>query len=223
MIGDWSRFLDRCIQLRIHSDQFDAAAAQLHATCPLPGRKLAALLLQPRMANAISVDPRVTIYVERLLAAKKIDASDVLISSFQCSKDRVSRPGNGDISKETRWCNPPEQEEILFHRLSKAFQAEERPLSSTEGFRALIVVTRWMQAMVTSHTSDSMIQAMAGLQQQPQQQSINVRDGLGMLVISIIENPRMLRVLDHPKIKGRCRIPANSVMQRRRHFIAWET
>ena len=93
-------------------------------------------------------------------------------------------------------------EEVIFHRLHKAFAAEERPINNTEGLRTLVVITRWMQAMVTSHTSDTMIQAMAGIQQ-PQQQSINVREGLAMLVIGIIENPKILRILNHPKAKGK--------------------
>jgi hypothetical protein len=47
-----------------------------------------------------------------------------------------------------------------------------------------------------------MIQAMAGIQQEPHQQSINVRDGLGMLIVGIIENQKMLNILNNPKGKG---------------------
>jgi mediator of RNA polymerase II transcription subunit 5 len=204
MVKEWTAFLDRCIEHRIQPDLFDAAAAHLHAKSPLPGRKIAALLLRPRaVANASSVDPRVIVYIERLLALKKVDASDVLSSAFQYSKDRVPKTGDDASSKSAEPHNPPELEEVVFHRLSKAFQAEERPVNNTEGLRTLIVVTRWMQTMVTSHNNDTMIHAMAGLQQQPQQQSINVREGLGMLVVGVIENPKMLRILNNPKAKGR--------------------
>jgi mediator of RNA polymerase II transcription subunit 5 len=47
-----------------------------------------------------------------------------------------------------------------------------------------------------------MIQAMAGIQQ-PQQHSINVREGLAMLVIGVIENSKILRILNNPKGKGK--------------------
>jgi hypothetical protein len=56
--------------------------------------------------------------------------------------------------------------------------------------------------MVTSHTSDTMIQAMAGIQQ-PQQQSINVREGLAMLVVGVIENSKILQILNNPKSTGK--------------------
>ncbi|KAF2027859.1 mediator of RNA polymeras-like protein II transcription subunit 5 [Setomelanomma holmii] len=201
MVKEWALFLDRCIQHRIQPDVFDRAGAQLHAKSPLIGRKIAGLLLRPRTPHATSVDPRVIVFLERLLASKKVNASDVLAAAFQYSNDRLPTTGDDSSSKETQWHNPPELEEVVFHRLSKSFQAEERPLSSTEGLYTLLVVTRWMQAMVTSHTSDTMIQAMAGIQQQPQQQSINVREGLGMLVVGVVENTKILQILNNPKSK----------------------
>jgi mediator of RNA polymerase II transcription subunit 5 len=201
MVKQWAVFFDRCLQTRVQADVFDAAAAQLHRTSPLPGRKISALLLRPRSASANSVDPRVIIYLERLLALKKVDASDVLSSTFHYSKDRLSK--TGEESAEKNWTNSSELEEIVCHRLHKAFAAEDRPVSNTESLQTLLVVTRWMQAMVTSHTSDTMIQAMAGIQQQPQPQSINVREALGVLVVGLVENPKILLVLNHPTAKGR--------------------
>ncbi|KAL6158675.1 mediator complex subunit [Exserohilum turcicum] len=201
MIKEWSVFLDRCLEARIHSDVFAAAVAQLHAKSPLPGRKVAALLLRPRVAGAGIIDPRLIGFLEQLLALNKVDASDVLTITFLYSKDRLPvKTGDDKHAKDAPWSNPPELEEIVFHRLHKAFAAEERPINNVEGLRTLVVITRWMQAMVTSHTSDTMIQAMAGIQQ-PQQQSINVREGLAMLVIGVIENSKILRILNHEKAK----------------------
>jgi mediator of RNA polymerase II transcription subunit 5 len=203
MLKEWSNFLDRCLECRVPPDLFAAAVAQLHAKSPLPGRKLAALLLRPRVAGSSIVDPRTIVYLEQLLVLKKVDASDVLTLTFLYSKDRLPvKAGDEKPSKDPQLSNPPELEEIIFHRLHKAFAAEERPINNAEGLRTLVVVTRWMQAMVTSHTSDTMIQAMAGIQQ-PQQRSINVREGLAMLVIGIVENSKILRILNHPKGKGK--------------------
>jgi mediator of RNA polymerase II transcription subunit 5 len=208
LVKEWALFLDRCLENRIHTNLFDAAASQLHRKSPLPGRKLASLLLRPRTAAAHSLDPRVIIYVERLLALKKVDASDVLSAAFQYSRDRPVRAGEeGVASKEdsTRWHNPPELEEIIFHRLHKAFLTGERPVTNAEAVRTLIVVSEWMKSMVTSHTADdSMIQAMAGIQQHPQQQSLNVREALGMLLVGLIENIRILELLSKDELKGRC-------------------
>lgn len=202
---EWSRFLDRCLQARVRSDLFDAAAVQLYRKSPIPPQKLALLLLKPRRAAANSLDPRIVVYVERLLASKKVDAADVLSASFHYSRDRPLKPGQDAVplkEDESRWQNPLELEEIIFHRLHKSFQTGERPVTGSETGRILVTVSRWMSAMVTSHTNDSMIQAMAGVQQQPQQQSINARDGLGMLVMSLIENPRIIEWLNQDVAKS---------------------
>jgi mediator of RNA polymerase II transcription subunit 5 len=207
IIRQWSTFLDNCLTRRISADRFAAAAAQLHAKSPLPGPKIATLLLRPRSANVSGYDVHTVDYSERLLALKKLDTSDILASAFRYSKDWVPRPGDKSPVKDAPWNNPPGLDEVIFHRLSKSFQAEERPLDSNEGFGTLLVMTRWMQAMVTSHTNDNMIKAITGMQtgiqHQPQQQSINVHEGLGVLVIGVVENPKMIRILNHPKCVGK--------------------
>jgi mediator of RNA polymerase II transcription subunit 5 len=209
MLKEWTVFLDGCLESRVQPDLFAAAVAQLHAKSPLPGRKLAGLLLRPRAAGASNIDPRTIVFLEQLLTLKKVDASDVLTVAFLCSKDRLPKTGSENPPKNVLWNNPPELEEVVFHRLHKAFASEERPLNNTEGLRTLNVITRWMQVMVTSHTSDTMIQAMAGIQQ-PQQHSISVREGLAMLVVGIIENSKMLRILNNPKGKGKRHITTSS-------------
>ncbi|ORX92901.1 mediator complex, subunit Med5 [Clohesyomyces aquaticus] len=204
LIKEWSLFLDRCLENRLRADLFDEAASQLHGKSPLSGPKLAALLLRPRSATASSLDPRIVIYLERLLALKKVDASDVLWAAFKFSRDHPSKAGEHALpSKDdpSKWQNPSELEEIIFHRLHKAFSTGERPVTNAEALRTLIVASRWMTAMVSSHTSDSMIQAMTGLHQHPQQQSINVREALGMLVVGLIENVKLLELLSRRQAK----------------------
>ncbi|KAL5440422.1 hypothetical protein PMIN06_009684 [Paraphaeosphaeria minitans] len=204
LVKEWALFLDRCLENRIDIDLFAAAATQLHTRSPLPGHKLAALLVKPRAAGVNSVDPRVVVYAERLLALKKVDASDILAAAFQFSRDRpIQSSDNTNPKDPSRWQNPSELEEILFHRLHKAFSGErpERPVSNAEGARTVKAAIRWMSAMVASHTNDSMLQAMAGIQQQPQQQSINVREGLGMLVVGLIENGKILQLLNRDELK----------------------
>ncbi|KAF1849615.1 Med5-domain-containing protein [Cucurbitaria berberidis CBS 394.84] len=197
---EWNVLLDACIAHRIQADLFADLVAELYAQYPIPGDKLASLLLRPRYARPISIDPRVVVYLEKMLACKKIDAADVLTAAFQSSKDRLPKTGADNAAKHVPLTNPPNLDEIVFLRLQHAFVTDARPLTNYEGIRTLMVVTRWMQAMVTSHTSDTMIQAMTGIQQ-PQQQSINVREALGMLLVGIVENQKMLQILDHPKGK----------------------
>lgn len=205
LVKEWTLFLDRCVENRVDIDVFAAAATQLHTRSPIPGLKLAALLVKPQASGIDSVDPRVIVYAERLLSLRKVDASDILAAAFHFSKDRPIQSSDNANSKETsQWQNPPELDEILFHRLHKAFSGEhpERPVSNAEAIRTVKVVMSWMSAMVASHTNDSMLQAMAGIQQQPQQQSINVREGLGMLVVGLIENAKIMQLLNRDESKG---------------------
>lgn len=213
-LKDWTRFLSRSLEQRIPADLFAAAATQLHNQSPITGQKIAVALLRPR--NALStIDPRVIVYLERLLALKLVDAPDVLCAAFLFSKDyRPAKTSDsndttngtssesGTTTKASHRKIPSELEEIIFHRLHKTFAAEERPLSVNEGIRTLRVVTRWMAAMVTAHTSESMMQAMAGMQQQTDQKAINIREGLGMLAVGVIENSKMVAILGHERGKG---------------------
>ena len=202
---EWALFLDRCLQHRIQADPFDAAATQLHIKSPLPGPKLATLLLKPRSTATNSLDPRVIIYAERLLALKKVDTSDVLSAIFQHSKDRSGAREASSLKEPSQWKNPSELEEVLFYRLQKAYSSPDRPANNTEGRRTLVIVSQWMSAMVISHTNDSMMQAINGTEQQPQdqQQSINVRDALGVLVLGLIDNAKVLQLLNKKELKGR--------------------
>jgi mediator of RNA polymerase II transcription subunit 5 len=212
LVKEWAIFLDRCLEHRIQADRFDAAAVQLHTKSPLPGPKLAALLLKPRSAASNSLDPRVIIYAERLLALKKIDTSDVLSATFQHSKDRPGAGGENNPKDPSRWQNPPDLEEIIFYRLQKAYSGPERPATSIEGHRTVVIVTRWMSAMVISHTSDSMMQAINGTERQPQdqQQSMNIREALGVLVSGLIDNDKIIQLLNKNELKGRCHSQPNT-------------
>jgi mediator of RNA polymerase II transcription subunit 5 len=206
LVKEWTLFLDRCLEHRIQADPFDAAAAQLHTTSPLPGPKLAALLLKPRSIALSSLDPRVVIYAERLLALKKVDTSDVLSAVFKHSKDRLGAGQASNPKDSSQWQNPPELEEIVFYRLQKAYSGPDRPATNAEGRRTLVIVSKWMSAMVISQTNDSMMQAINGTQRQPQdqQQSINVRDALGVLVLGLIDNATILKLLNKDELKGGC-------------------
>lgn len=205
LVRKWDLFFQRALAYRASTSLFDKAATQLHSESPIAGRKIAALLLRPRSAGSKSIDPRVMVYCERLFALRKIDASDILASAIEYSRDRPPRAGDGETASKddsSRWFNPPELEEVLFDRLHHAFSTGKRPVSSAEALRTIAIISKWMNAMVASHTSESMIQAMAGIQQHPQPQSISIRDGLGMLVVSLIENVKILELLRKEQAKG---------------------
>lgn len=201
MTQKWTKVLDGCLERRIPPEKFGQVATDLHSQSPIPGRKIAEILLRPRIADSENIDPRIYTYFERLLALKIVDASEVLQVTFEHSR-HSSKSANPESTKNAKWHNPPVLEEVVLQRLSKGFQTEVRPVNNVEGLRTLGVVTLWMHAMATSHTNDAISQVMTGIHQQPQQQSVNVRDALGMLMVGIIENQKMLKILNHTKGKG---------------------
>ncbi|OCL07249.1 mediator of RNA polymeras-like protein II transcription subunit 5 [Glonium stellatum] len=215
-LQEWSTFLARCLEHRVRAEQFEPAASQLYSRAPISGRKLADILLRPRLPSTNCLDPLVVVYLERLLAARRFDASDVLIAAFKWSRDHPPKPGNDDIlSKDdpSRWQNPPELEEIILHRLQKAFSNGERPQTRNEARKTLAIVSQWMSAMVTAHNNDSVIQAMTGVHQ-PQPQSIMVvREALGILIVHLTENLKVIDMLNSGTLKELRKSFAQSLSQ----------
>jgi mediator of RNA polymerase II transcription subunit 5 len=94
MVKEWAAFFNRCLDRRVEPTLFDAATAKLHQKSPLPGNKLAALLLKPQSSNASSFDPRVLVYVEHLLALKTRQMSCLLRSTtprIDCPRPAMTR------------------------------------------------------------------------------------------------------------------------------------
>ena len=204
-LQEWSIFLGRCLEQRVRAEQFEPAASQLYSKAPISGRKLAEVLLRPRLPSTNCLDPLVVVYLEHLLASRRFDASDVLIAAFKWSRDHPPKPGNEEIlSKDdpSRWQNPPELEEIIFHRMQKAFSTGERPQTRSEARKTLAIVSQWMSAMVTAHNNDSVIQAMTGVQQPQLQSIIMVREALGLLIMYLIDNLKVIDMLNGGTLKG---------------------
>jgi mediator of RNA polymerase II transcription subunit 5 len=202
-LKEYPLLLSRCLSLRTRPDVFAAAITQLHARSPLPGSKLADVLLRPRSATSTSIDPLLIVYLERLLALNRVDAADILLAAFRWSRDRPASAKDAKLAGEGEegWQNPPELDELVFHRLHKAFaNPSERPRTRMEARKVLVVLAQWMGAMVTAQASESMLQAVTGVAQQSQT-SINVREALGMLVVGVIENGRMVGMLEGPAVK----------------------
>ncbi|KAF2745715.1 Med5-domain-containing protein [Sporormia fimetaria CBS 119925] len=198
----WRSLFDACLECRAPVDLFDAAVTKLHCESPLPGLDLAALLLNPRTAGEVSLDGLLVVYAERLLALRKVDASHILAAAYKYSRDRPLPAADAEAEDiAPRWVNSPELQDALFERLCRALQAGTRPLSISEAFQAVTVVTSWMSAMVAAHTSESVIHAMAGIQHHPQQSSISNRDSLGILLVALIENAKVAELLRRDKAK----------------------
>lgn len=203
-IKGWRVFLDNCLKRRLRAKDFEQFATELSKRNPLKGRKLAELVLSPATrSTAACVDPLLPVYLDRLLALDKVDVGDILEVAYKHSKDCVQKAAedatrDGRQASEAR--NPSELEEIIFHRLAKAFQTGERPRTVPEVQRSWTVLAAWMPAMATAHTGDSVLRAMAGATQesdhvQQEQAQLLVREAFGMLLLAMLENQKAVGVV----------------------------
>lgn len=195
----WTLFIRRCLLKRIRADQFGDLTAELVVKSPIAGARLAELILDPASQPNNCLDPLLPVYVERLLTVSLVDASDVLAALFKGSRDHLQQlVGDGEPGQRSKLNhhNPPELEEVLLHRLAKAFVSRERPRNPIEARRTLHVMSQWMSAMVTASTSDSMMDAMTGDIPQVPPQVLLVREALAMLMVTLADNPKVVGVLD---------------------------
>ena len=215
----WRLFAKRCLQRRIRADKFEALAKQLRQRTSIPGSSIAATLFRPRQDSVsfLTGDPLVPVYIERLMGAGLVDAADVLSAMFNSSRHRPPKgaeqsgaDGEGAQAADSSAAeqeqqnsspggkvqNPPELEETIFYRVAKSFNTGERPKSIAEARRTSYMAIQWMTSIVASGTSDSMMDALTGGNQQMQLQSALVREALGMLMIAVMENEKMATVQD---------------------------
>ncbi|KAI9761154.1 MAG: hypothetical protein M4579_001201 [Chaenotheca gracillima] len=205
-VPKWTKFIDRCLQARIRADKFDSLVACLRNETTIASAHLSAICLKPRARAAVSVDPLIPTYVERLLDADLISASDVLRtllrhSSFAQSSAVVDSHGeqdgkNGEAPRAT-WRNPVELEEGILFRVSRQISAGRLPKTVQETRNILRATSAWMSTVVAANAREEMAQDMnVGLGGSTLSESLIIREAVGMLVVSLGENGRVASVLE---------------------------
>lgn len=194
-LQEWGVFIERCLENRIRSEKFDIFAQKLHARSPIEGKYLIGLLLRPRSVGCELMDPLVPTYFDRMLSQGYVDAADALTSTFRWSKDRPAKDGADDLdgkSEKPQKHNAETVDELIIHRLTRAFVNGERPQNPTEVCRSLKIMTKWMAAQ----NKNSMLHAMNGTAEPEQIQQIITRDALGQLMIALLENAKVVGVMN---------------------------
>ncbi|KAF2759673.1 Med5-domain-containing protein [Pseudovirgaria hyperparasitica] len=190
----WARFVNNCLAMRVRPERFDALSQKLIVNSPIEGRFLANIVLRPQTPGYELMDPLVLGYLEKALSRDLIDAGDILLSLFRWSKDRPYNNDEDKNSAEAHRRNPPRLDELVLHHLARVFADSQRPKSPPEARRTLILVTKWMVAMVDLHHKDSMLQAMNGAEHTHR---IVARDALGQLAIALLSNARVVGIMNN--------------------------
>ncbi|KAI9701579.1 MAG: mediator complex subunit [Candelina mexicana] len=203
---EWTKLLDRCLLARVKGPKFSAFCKALYSKNPISSSKLANIFIKPRASSALTVDPLIPSYIECLLALEQISVPDALRTLLRYSRlyhsDEALDP-RGDQSEDTNELyNGSDLEEILLFRYAKCFTTGGRPKNAHEAYSTLKAVATWMSAIVTASTKDEMMQDLAGVGNSTQPEAIAVREAVGMLVVALAENGRVMSVLDGQCPKG---------------------
>ncbi|KAI9757383.1 MAG: mediator complex subunit [Candelina submexicana] len=197
---EWTKLLDRCLLARVKGPKFSAFCKALYSKNPIASSKLANIFIRPRASSALTVDPLIPSYIECLLALEQISVPDALRTLLRYSRlyhsDEALYP-RGDQSEDiNNLYHGPDLEQILLFRYAKCFITGGRPKNAHEAYSTLRAVATWMSAIVTASTKDEMMQDLAGVGNSTQPEAIAVREAVGMLVVALAENGRVMSVLD---------------------------
>jgi mediator of RNA polymerase II transcription subunit 5 len=193
----WVKFLDGCLQRRLRAEQFDRFAIELYQRSPIMERKLADILLSRQELLNAMVDPLLSVYAGCLLESNRLSSADLLGALFRRSSNYVTATGsNNDVStpqsKQAR--NPAELEHTILDQLTRLYiPGGKRPKTQQETRVALRILAEWMATMSTS--GDALLQSL-------DQQAIIICDSLGMLATAMLENPKVIGVIDTALPKG---------------------
>ncbi|KAE9961818.1 hypothetical protein EG328_001548 [Venturia inaequalis] len=176
---------------------FIKVVRELDNTTFISGQDLADILLEQQKLLPQTVDPLIPAYAETLLEEKRISTSDLLGALFKHSRQQANSKNeaeSSDGSKATVSSSPAELEYQILDQLSKAYApGGTRPSTQEEVRATLKVLGEWMSAVATE--GDALLQPL-------DHQSVLMIDSLGMLGISMLENQKVIGVVEAAISKG---------------------
>ncbi|KAK8175814.1 mediator complex, subunit Med5 [Phyllosticta citrichinensis] len=193
----WDLFIDSCLRKRLATDDYDRLARDLQGRIPKDGAALSEALLRPKTLSEFYFDPLVVVYLERSLALDLLDPPQVLEALFRHAREANtaadrSQPKGWNVKPPPSYVSP-ELEELVFARLSRTYMINERPKKVSEAQKTLALLTKWMSTMSSTQAAESVINSIAEGTQGHRTTTIM---SLGLLVIAVLEHPKIAGVLE---------------------------
>jgi hypothetical protein len=193
----WANFLNASLGKRLRAEQFERYAAELCKRTPIVGSKLADILVGRQKLLKSMVDPLLPSYADCLLESNRLSTADLLGALFKKSRNYASpKAGNAHSAAkgDDPQHSPAELEYTMLDLLTKTyFMGGKRPRTQEESRIALRILSEWMIALATSE--DALLHSL-------DQQYMLVRDSLGVLATFMLENPKVVGVVDTALPKG---------------------
>jgi hypothetical protein len=194
----WVKVVRGSIERRLRGEIFISVVKELDNTISISGRELADILLDQQKRLPRTVDPLLPVYADTLLEEQRISTSDLLSALFKHSRQyspskQEKNSPKGVKAEQT--CSPAELEYRILDQLSRAYApGGTRPTMQQEVRATLKVLAEWMSAVATE--GDALLQTL-------DQQSVLMIDSLGMLGIAMLENQKVIGVIDTAMPKGK--------------------
>ena len=194
----WKRLFKNSLSLRLRKAQFEKLSNQLYSQCPIAGQELVDLLLNCQDGSGPVADPLVSTYLESLLISGKTDAAHVLDGLYIDSRySQLSVALEETVQRKRTRKMTNDLDSRTFIVLLRQFIAKKLPTSPEEARGVLQSLSKWMLAVSSFHVT---------LMQVLDPDALATCDGLGMLIISVLENTRMIGLIDHACSKGKVRL-----------------
>lgn len=197
----WTRFLDGCLERRVREEQFNPLVMKLHRRSPIIGLKLADILISRQRLMPGIVDPLLTDYAESLLDHGRISSADLLGALYKHSRASAKPESQENQSSEKGGkpaYNPAELESAILNILMRAYLPDgKRPASQDETRIALRVLAEWLNTIASQGTA-----LMQEVDHQIIVEALSVFDSIGALSIAMLENPKVIGIVDTALHKG---------------------
>jgi hypothetical protein len=191
----WKQLFHHCLSHRLRKQDFERLANQLHCRLPLAGQELVDILLNCQDGAGPVADPLLSIYLESLLLSEVINAAHLLdglyVDSRYCPHPTMALDETVQRKKARRMSN--DLDSTIFMILCRHFLSGKLPSVPEEARELLRSLSKWMLAVTSFYVS---------LLQVLDQDAIATCDALGLFAVCVLENIRMIGLIDHACSKG---------------------
>ncbi|KAK4033848.1 hypothetical protein C8A01DRAFT_19269 [Parachaetomium inaequale] len=239
-VAAWELFLHRALTRRLDPDTFAAYLPIHFAEHPLPPVIVADILLRPTPLQHYSLDPRVPLYLNRLLKQRRVDVAAVLRALFKYSSAhlRVPSPDAADalvadgIKKEdgegegegvgaggpqkttrqiVRWQNSYEDEETILWWLAQALHQGSGIKTAQNVIQVAKVLAKWMGLFAEAAAAFSRDAFGSIHGLQAGDETEDARTAFVLLLIAFSETPLVLATLERPACKDLCQMLSDAL------------
>ena len=196
----WDDFFIQCLHSRIRAEELESLMTDLDDHYPIDGSSLADILLERQVSRI--PDPLLILYFDKLLTSGRVNVDEALNALLK----RFLEGNKGDGEHRNAYhldnCAMP-FEDVILNRIAITLANGTRPKTVHEARKIIHKLYKWISSMLTTETTETIFQAVTGGTHQPSFQSSQIRESLGMLIITALENSKLQVIIQDSLPKGK--------------------